>query len=319
MLESSLGFTEIHTYFIRVCLLFELPREALPIIDYTGLFKTMSRSKTTEFLYYAAETYLKLVDYRRAHEMIKRFFTQGYIEANELALSSKSSIFYMHTVLAISQGESRLPEATEFMKMHSDRIELEADRLAFGESGFKLDVAKEARGYKFFFPLREWRKLSEEEAKIMKEHNLLEVYNAGEWKGLGRYIGSELRDNNWRVKSSSVKNVSLREWQVAQGANYQEEVYRYDTRDSVLYFNHQKASQDSLNALITKIFTMQREAADCKIERTEAAGDSLMGGLMRAMSGGRHGKRPAYPSGGYGGRGGYGRGGADMDFMDEED
>jgi hypothetical protein len=227
-------------------------------------------------------------------------------------------------VLAISQGESRLTEASELMRIHSDRIELEAERMAFGETAFKLDVAKEVRGFKFFFPLKEWRKLSEEESKIMKEFGLTEVYGAGEWKGLGRYIGSELKSNNWRVKSSSVKNVSLREWQVAQGANYQEEVYRFDTKDNTLYFNHKKATQDSLNALITKIFTMQREAADCKIERAEAlggAGESLINGLMRAASGGRHGKRPAYHSGGSYGMGGYGRGGHDhdLDFLDEED
>jgi hypothetical protein len=67
MLESSLGFNEIHIYFIKICIALELPREALPIIDYSGLFKTLSRSKVAEFLFYSTEIYIKLIDYRKAH------------------------------------------------------------------------------------------------------------------------------------------------------------------------------------------------------------------------------------------------------------
>jgi len=52
---------------------------------------------------------------------------------------------------------------------------------------------------------------------------------------------------------------------VARSVNKPKEVYRYDSQEKIMYFNHKACDQQQLNQLITKAFLMQNEANNCKI------------------------------------------------------
>lgn len=50
VLEGNLGFIDLHTSFLKVCKIFNTPTDALPILEYPGMFKHMRRSEQVEFL-----------------------------------------------------------------------------------------------------------------------------------------------------------------------------------------------------------------------------------------------------------------------------
>jgi hypothetical protein len=50
ILEANLGFLELHTYFVKICRLLWTPADALPVIEYPGMFKHMRRGEQADFL-----------------------------------------------------------------------------------------------------------------------------------------------------------------------------------------------------------------------------------------------------------------------------
>lgn len=76
--------------------------------------------------------------------------------------------------------------------------------------------------------------------------------------------------------------------------NSQEEIYRYDCKNKIMYFNHKESDQEKLNSLITKALSMSQEVYSTKIEKREPVG---MG---------------AFRMGGMGGFGSMGLGGMEM-------
>jgi hypothetical protein len=154
--------------------------------------------------------------------------------------------------------------------------------------------------FTFFLDLKEWRPLAAAEAAILEHEGLMEVYEAARFARLGRYIESELKGLNWRIKSESVKGVGVGEWDVVRGVNQGKEVYKYDCQQNTMYFNHQACDQNQLNSLISKAFLMQNEVAHCKVERKEdisRTGFNIGGGLFGAGmfgSGGRRGRGMEY-------------------------
>jgi hypothetical protein len=102
--------------------------------------------------------------------------------------------------------------------------------------------------------------------------------------------------------------------EVIRGINTNKEIYRYDSKAKIMYFNHKESSQDGLNDLITNAMTMSQEVNNCKIEKKESM---RMGGGM-GMGGGMSGMGGLGGMGGFGdmlSRIGSGRGGG-RDFMD---
>ncbi len=79
-----------------------------------------------------------------------------------------------------------------------------------------------------------------------------------------------------------------------KGVNSQEEIYRYDCKNKIMYFNHKESDQEKLNSLITKALSMSQEVYSTKIEKREPVG---MG---------------AFRMGGMGGFGSMGLGGMEM-------
>jgi hypothetical protein len=75
---------------------------------------------------------------------------------------------------------------------------------------------------------------------------------------------------------------------VARGANHPKELYKFDSQDRLMYFNHRACDQQQLNELITHAFLMQNEVNNCKIERKEVDQFGRMGGMggMLGMMGG---------------------------------
>ena len=67
--------------------------------------------------------------------------------------------------------------------------------------------------------------------------------------------------------------------EIIKGVNFSKEIYRYDCKDKIMYFNHKEANQDKLNTMITKAFNMSEEVVGCRIERREPGGMGGMGGM----------------------------------------
>lgn len=121
----------------------------------------------------------------------------------------------------------------------------------------------------FYLTLREWRPLKEEEERILSHDYLLEAFHESQYAPLRTYIESEIKGLNWRIKAESIKNVSVGKLEVAHGINQPKEIYKYDSQEKIMYFNHKACDQEQLNRLISRAFLLQNETNNCKIERTK--------------------------------------------------
>ena len=71
--------------------------------------------------------------------------------------------------------------------------------------------------------------------------------------------------NNWRIKASDIKQFPVDDLEIIKGANLHQEIYRYDCKNKMMYFNHQEADQEKINSLVSKAFNMSEEVVFCKI------------------------------------------------------
>lgn len=96
-----MGFTTIHLYFIKICKALLMPNEALPIIDYPGLFKSMDRGEEVDFLATACEVYIDVGRYGEAYGLIRKAAARLDEKREEFALG----VFKKLIVLSIFAGK----------------------------------------------------------------------------------------------------------------------------------------------------------------------------------------------------------------------
>ena len=106
-----------------------------------------------------------------------------------------------------------------------------------------MDLGKIQKMVDFFLQLNAWRELKEGEIKMLKEEDLLDVYRASKYRSLGKYIEAEIKGQNWRVKSTDVKNTPVGDFNVVKSINSPEPIYRYDSGAKTMYFNHKLCNQ----------------------------------------------------------------------------
>ena len=113
---------------------------------------------------------------------------------------------------------------------------------------------------------------------------MLDAFTNSKWTNLSVYIKNEIKKNNWRIKADNILQVPLGELNAIKGINQNKEIYRYDCKEKMMYFNHKESNQEKLNSMITKALEMSREVVDCKIEKKERGmGGMGMGGMMGMM------------------------------------
>ncbi len=145
--------------------------------------------------------------------------------------------------------------------------------------------------------MKEWKELKQDEASVLQNERLLDVFNASRFYPLGRYIETDVKGLNWRVKAESVKDVGVGELEVIKGVNHGKEIYKYDQQQKIMYFNHKACEQNQLNDLISKAFLMQNEVNNCKIETKDDISRGF-GGSIGTLIGGL-GKKKSRPFKGY--------------------
>lgn len=111
----------------------------------------------------------------------------------------------------------------------------------------------------------------------------MDVYRESQYSSLRNYIQSDVKGLNWRIRASEVKGQQVGKIEVAHGVNQPKELYKFDSQDRLMYFNHKACDQQQLNELITQAFLMQNEVNNCKIERKEVDQFGRMGGMMGMM------------------------------------
>lgn len=97
MLREHLGFTSLHGFFLKTCLKYSVPHQALSILSYPALFKYMPKNKAAEFIIDGCDILIKLNKYSEALELIKRGLEIDLIN-NDLLLGiiSRGIVLMIH-------------------------------------------------------------------------------------------------------------------------------------------------------------------------------------------------------------------------------
>jgi len=72
VLNENLGFIELHSFFLKQCLKYSVPKDALSVLEYPALFKNISKTLVAEFLCFGCDIYIKLQNYSKAFELLSR-------------------------------------------------------------------------------------------------------------------------------------------------------------------------------------------------------------------------------------------------------
>jgi hypothetical protein len=120
MLEANLGFIELHTTFLKICNILS-PSDALPILQYPGLFKRMKKTDQMLFLVEACNIYIKLRKYALAYEAIAK---AAKVDCTK---EGKYQVYYRLIVLSLNQVKS-LSEYSDGIKIFCARMESTLDK-----------------------------------------------------------------------------------------------------------------------------------------------------------------------------------------------
>ena len=210
MLEGSWGWTEAHARFVEICKKKYLPSEALPIIEYPSFPKNMKRTPMVGFYIDCCDVLIMLQKYQKAYEVIMR--------AQKIPVHDEDKLLAMLprvVVLSLYMGKEMPYEFKETVKAHLSALFKDDERRRY----FKMDLGKIQKMVDFFLQLNAWRELKEGEIKMLKEEDLLDVYRASKYRSLGKYIEAEIKGQNWRVKSTDVKNTPVGDFNVVKSIN----------------------------------------------------------------------------------------------------
>jgi hypothetical protein len=71
-LEANHGFLELHTALLIICKYLHTPADALPVLEYPGMFKHMRKPAQVDFILQACDIYIDLRRYSQAYEWAMR-------------------------------------------------------------------------------------------------------------------------------------------------------------------------------------------------------------------------------------------------------
>lgn len=224
----------VHTVFLEICKEYK-PSEALPVLAYPGLFKHIKKGEQLEFLTTACDIYILLRKYDSAYETIVKAAKMEVLKSEK-----HIAIYKRLIVLSINQGR-KISEFKEIIEEFNKKYEMSMDERASEKKLY------EYRAYHVYLGIKDWRALNENETNILRYDGLYEPFMANRFAGLKNYIQNEIKGINFRIKADSIKNQPVGALEVIKGVNQSQEVYRYDSQQKIMYFNHKLCDQNSLN------------------------------------------------------------------------
>ncbi len=72
LLEANFGFLQIHTAFLRICRALFTPADAIPVLEYPAMFKSLRKPAQIDFLLEACDVCIMLQRYAAAYDFIVR-------------------------------------------------------------------------------------------------------------------------------------------------------------------------------------------------------------------------------------------------------
>ena len=97
--NENMGITNLHSLFLKLCNKYFVPKEALPILVYPGLFKNISNKYVVDYLIEGCDIYLKLKEYAKAYDLVVRGNSLDFIDSDKAV-----KLYERHILLEMLKG-----------------------------------------------------------------------------------------------------------------------------------------------------------------------------------------------------------------------